>query len=208
MIVIAPWTIRNAVVLDAFVPVSTNSGAALRVGHGPESIGTTKWTSDEVRGLPMQQAMNNPSTEVEAYREYTRLAIEYALTHPTRELELSKLKLWNLYRSDAEVIPWLTALGSRPLSPDWLADNLWRTLDVTYYALFFATVASVPIWLRRRPERLLLASVFFFWTVFHVAFLAEPRYHVPLFPAMAIALSGGVWIALDSLSRARRGLSE
>jgi len=199
VLMIAPWTIRNATQMHAFVPISTNSGAALRVGHGPESIGTTKWTHDEVNGLDMEHAMNNPRTEVEAYREYTRLAIDYALTHPMRELELAKLKLWNLYRSDAEIIPWITVLGTRPLEPDGLDDALWRMFDIAYYTLFLTAVASVPLWLRWRPERILLASVFIFWTLFHVAFLAEPRYHVPLYPAFAIAVAGGLCIAFDSM---------
>jgi 4-amino-4-deoxy-L-arabinose transferase-like glycosyltransferase len=201
VLVVAPWTVRNAVQLHALVPISTNSGAALRVGHGPESIGTTKWTQDEVDGLPMGRAMNNPDTEVKAYREYTRLAIDYALTHPVRELELTKLKLWNLYRSDAEILPWITTLGATPLEPDGLEETLWRLFDVTYYVLFLAAVASIPLWLRKRPEVVLLAGVFVLWTLFHVVFLAEPRYHVPLYPFLMIAVAGGLWIAFDTTRR-------
>jgi 4-amino-4-deoxy-L-arabinose transferase-like glycosyltransferase len=201
VLVIAPWTLRNAIEMHALIPISTNSGAALRVGHGPESIGTTKWTHDNVDGYDMQDAMANPTREVKAYRSYTRLAIDYALTHPTRELELTKLKLWNLYRSDGEIIPWITTLGTTPLKPAGLDDTLWRVFDVTYYTLFLAAVVSLPLWLRRRPERVLLASVFVFWTLFHVAFLAEPRYHVPIYPAFAIAVAGGACIAFDYVAR-------
>jgi 4-amino-4-deoxy-L-arabinose transferase-like glycosyltransferase len=201
VLVIAPWTLRNAIEMHALIPISTNSGAALRVGHGPESIGTTKWTHDKVDGYDMQDAMANPTREVKAYRAYTRLAIVYAFTHPTREVELTKLKLWNLYRSDGEIIPWITTLGTTPLKPSGLADTLWRVFDVTYYTLFLAAVVSIPLWLRRRPERVLLASVFVFWTLFHVAFLAEPRYHVPLYPAFAIAVAGGAWTAFDYVAR-------
>jgi 4-amino-4-deoxy-L-arabinose transferase-like glycosyltransferase len=197
VLLIAPWTIRNAIQMQAFIPISTNSGAALRVGHGPESIGTTLWTSDEVNGLDMEHAMNNPDTEVEAYRTYTGLAIDYAFTHPLRELELTKLKLWNLYRSDAEIVPWITTLGTTPLDPGGLDETLWKLLDVTYYVMFLAAVASMPLWLRRSPEAVMLAAVFVFWTLFHVAFLAEPRYHVPLYPFFMIAVAGGAWMAID-----------
>lgn len=208
VLLITPWTLRNAVELHAFIPISTNSGAALRVGHGPESIGTTKWTHDKVDGYDMEQSMTSPDREAKAYRAYTRLAIDYALTHPMRELELTKLKLWNLYRSDAEIIPWITTLGTTPLKPDGLDDALWRVFDVTYYTLFLAAVVSLPLWVRRKPERVLLASVFVFWTLFHVAFLAEPRYHVPLFPAFAIAVAGGMWIAFDNARSALRRRTE
>jgi 4-amino-4-deoxy-L-arabinose transferase-like glycosyltransferase len=208
VLLIAPWTLRNAIELHAFVPISTNSGAALRVGHGPESIGTTKWTHDEVDGRDMQHAMANPDLEAKAYRTYTRLAIDYAITHPARELELTKLKLWNLYRSDAEILPWITTLGTTPLEPSGLEDALSRVFDVTYYVIFLAAVVSIPLWLRRRPERVLLASMFVFWTLFHIAFLAEPRYHVPLYPAFAIAIAGGVCVAFDYAARQIRTQSD
>jgi hypothetical protein len=115
-------------------------------------------------------------------------------------LELSKLKVWNLYRSDAEIVPWITTLGTRPLEPAGLDDALWHTLDVAYYMLFLAAVVSIPLWLRRKPERLMLASIFVFWTLFHVAFLAEPRYHVPLYPAFAIAVAGGTVVVIDAVA--------
>lgn len=194
--VIAPWTVRNAIELHAFVPISTSSGTALRSGHAPESVGTTKWTHDEIDGFYMWESLYRPDWEVKGYREYMRLAVDYALTHPKRETELGGLKIYHLYRSDAEVIPWLTTLGATPLEPDGLEDALWHVFDSSYYLLFFAAIASAPFWLRRDANRLLLASVFVFWTLFHVLFLGEPRYHIPLYPFFAIAVVGGLSIAI------------
>jgi 4-amino-4-deoxy-L-arabinose transferase-like glycosyltransferase len=201
LIVLAPWTVRNTIQMDAFIPISTNSGAALRVGHGPESIGTTKWTQDRVDGFYMWESMRNPEWEVRGYREYTRLAIEYALTHPVRELELTKLKLYNLYRSDADIMPWLTTLGTTPLEPPGMEGALRRMFDASYYVLFFGAVLCVPFWLQRRAEVVLLGALFFFWTLFHVVFLAEPRYHVPLYPAFFIIVAGGGWLVIMQVGR-------
>lgn len=197
--VITPWTIRNAVALHAFIPISTNTGAALRVGHGPESIGTTKWSHDRIDGFYMWESTRRPDWEVQGYREYTRLAVEYALTHPKRELELTGLKIYHLYRSDADVIPWLTTLDLTPLEPRGLENALRHLFDYAYYAVLFAAVLSTPLWLRRDPERLLLVSVVLFWTIFHVVFLGEPRYHVPLYPVFAIGTAAGVWGATTVL---------
>ncbi len=197
-VVIVPWTVRNAVELHAFIPISTNSAAALRAGHAPDASGTTMWPEDDVNGVYMWEMMRRPDWEVAAYREYTRRGIEYALTHPTRELELTGFKIYHLYRSDSGVVPWLTTLGATPIRPQALEDALWRVFDYSYYILLFAAVASVPFWLRRNANRLLLVNIVVMWTIFHVIFLGEPRYHVPLYPVFAIAAVGGVWTAVSA----------
>ena len=197
--VIAPWTVRNAVELHAFIPISTNSGAALRVGHNAESTGTTKWTDDVIGGFRMWESLYRPEWEVRGYREYTDLAISYAVSHPLHEVELAGRKVYHLYRSDSTVIPWLTTLGATPLEPGGLERALRWLLDSSYYALIFVAVASIPFWLRRDPIRLLLVNVVLLWTLFHIAFLGEPRYHIPLYPLFIIAAVGGVWAAAPGI---------
>ena len=178
--VISPWTVRNWVQMDAFIPVSTNSGAALRVGHYADSTGTTGWTDDDLGGgFAMDESLFRPDWEVQGYREYTRLAVEYAVTHPVHEVELSGRKIYELYRSDSGVIPWLTTLGATPIEPQAVEDGLRRLFDYSYLILLVAAAAAVPLWLRRDAKTLLLVNLVLMWTLFHIAFLAEPRYHVP-----------------------------
>ncbi len=200
--VIAPWAVRNAVQMHAFIPVSTNSASVLRIGHAPDSTGYTMWTQDTVNGVPMDQSPWRPDWEVAAYKAYPRRAIAYAVTHPKRELELIGLKIYNVYRSDAGMLPWLTTLGTTPLKPAGLEDALWYLLTYSYYVLLFAAIASVPFWLRRDAGRLLLATVFLFWTLFHVIFVGDVRYHVPLFPFFVIAVGGGVSLAIERMCAA------
>ena len=190
--VIAPWTIRNAVQLHAFVPISTNSGAALRAGHAPDATGTTGWPKDYINGFYMWQSLYRPDWEVQGYREYTRRAIDYAFTHPQRELELTRYKIYHLYRSDSGVVPWLTTLGATPIEPPGLEDALWHVFDSSYYALLFGALLSIPLWLRRDANRWLPVVILAVWTLYHIVFLGEPRYHVPLYPVFAIALAGGL----------------
>lgn len=204
--IIAPWTVRNAVEMHAFIPISTNSGAALRVGHAPDSIGTTRWTDDDIGGFRMWESMYKPEWEVQGYREYTRLAINYALTHPRRELELSVKKIYHLYRSDGSSVDWLETLGTTRIEPEALRRALPGLIDYSYYALLIAAAASVPLWLRRDARRWMLINVVLMWTVFHAAFLGEPRYHVPLYPIFVIAAAGGIWALIAAL-RDRLGRS-
>ena len=197
--VITPWTIRNAVELHAFIPISTSSGTVLRIGHGPDSIGMHKWSEDEIGGFRMWQSLENPEWEVQGYREYTRLAITYAVTHPRRELELAGLKVFNLYRADRASLDWLETLGTTPIEPQALRRALPWLMDFPYYVMLFAAVASVPLWLRRDARRWLLVNVVVLWTMFHIVFNAEPRYHVPLYPIFAIVVAGGAWALVSTL---------
>jgi 4-amino-4-deoxy-L-arabinose transferase-like glycosyltransferase len=191
--IIAPWTARNAVEMKAFIPISTNSAAALRVGHNEDSIGTTKWTEDEIDGFRMWESIYRPEWEVKGYREYTRRAIAYALTHPKEEIEIVRYKIYHLYRTDSDAIAWLTALGGSPMRDEGIQEFLPKLLDYSYYIVLFAGLLSIPLWLRRgRPERWLLVNVVIIWTLFHAAFLGEPRYHIPLFPVLVISIAGGI----------------
>jgi 4-amino-4-deoxy-L-arabinose transferase-like glycosyltransferase len=197
-LLIAPWTIRNWVVLDSPVVISTNAGVSLRTGHAPDSTGTSMWTSDPVRDRSgdlfyAEQSAYDPEWEVVGYRVWTQRAIEYALTHPMRELELTRYKIYHLYRSDSGVIPWLTTLGVTPIEPKWLQDRLWVVFDASYYSLLFVALAFMPLWLLRGgPQKQLLLNVLVMWTLFHIAFNGEPRYHVPLYPLFALSAVGGL----------------
>ena len=169
----------------------------MRVGHNEDSIGMTKWTDDDVGGFRMWESPYRPDWEVLGYREYTKLAIGYALTHPVHEVELAGRKIYHLYRSDSTVIPWLNTLGATPLEPEGLQTALRHTLDVSYYALIFVTIGSAIFWFRRDAKRWLLVNVLLVWTLFHILFLGEPRYHVPLYPLFFIAAAGGIWACID-----------
>ncbi|MEX1254405.1 MAG: glycosyltransferase family 39 protein [Dehalococcoidia bacterium] len=193
--VIAPWTARNWVELHAFVPISTNTATVLRQGHSPDSTGTHVWPDEVVDGFRPWESLYDPEWEVTAYREYTKRAISYAFTHPGREFQLSRWKVYHLYRSDSEMMPWLTTLGSTPLKPEGLEDVLVRVLDYGYYALLFAAAASALASFRLDANRSLLLSVFFFWTALHVVFTGEPRYHLPLIPIFCLAVAAGAWLA-------------
>ncbi len=206
VVVIAPWTIRNKVVMHAAIPVATNSGIALRIGHSPQSTGTTEVTNppEPVDGVPVWEQAYHPDTEVRSYQAYTRRSISYALTHFHREVDLSRYKVYHLYRSDAWVIEWVKLGTAAPIHSESLENALWRMFEVSYYVLLFAAVGSAPFWLRRDPKRLLLAITVLMWTLFHIVFSAEPRYHVPLFPIFAVAAAGGFGIAFDAIVRRTR----
>lgn len=188
-LVIAPWAARNALVLDAFVPVSTNVGFNLRVGHGPNANGGFYWPERiEESDTNTQFEASQPSQEVERSRIYTRRALEYAWRHPVRELELAGEKVVRLVRYEESFVGGLEMMGASPFRPAALAGAWSPLVAVSHYALLGLGALALPVWLRRRePLPMLLVSTGALWALFHVAFFSLSRYHLPLLPLFAIA---------------------
>jgi 4-amino-4-deoxy-L-arabinose transferase-like glycosyltransferase len=197
--VIVPWTARNWIVMGTPIVVSSNTGYNLRIGHSEGANGTFGFLPDTIDGVDSWRSLDRPDLEVRGYRVYARRALGYALTHPLRELQLATSKIYYLYRSDAEVAPALTT-WSDPLAPRALEDVLEPLVTATWFLLLFAAVASAFVWLRRTPQRLLLAAAFLFWTAFHVIFFGLARYHLGLLPLMAVVATGG---SAESFAAAR-----
>jgi hypothetical protein len=94
VLVVAPWTIRNAVVLDAFVPVSTQSGYTLAGAYNDVSRGNpdypgawvdpgffTREIGDEFGG-GYTAILEADLGEVEQDRELRASALDYIGDHP------------------------------------------------------------------------------------------------------------------------------
>lgn len=79
---VAPWTIRNAVVMHAFIPVSNNASWTLWAGHSDKANG------GEVRGggIPNDPRTSDPRrAETAGAVELRREAITWAVHHPLQE---------------------------------------------------------------------------------------------------------------------------
>src|SRR4051794_11391509 len=107
---IAPWTIRNLDVAKGFVPVGGNASYTLWSGHNPRADG------GPVYQTPAELKEFEGLSEAEAASKQRRKAIDWALDHPGRELELIPLKLNSLVRGDSLLIStWINAAGQTPL---------------------------------------------------------------------------------------------
>ncbi|GAA5111461.1 ArnT family glycosyltransferase [Haloechinothrix salitolerans] len=74
------WTVRNAVVLDAFVPVSTNSGVNLLLGNS-EHVTPEAGSAADITHY-YEQADRLELSEVEANRFYRDQALDWISEHP------------------------------------------------------------------------------------------------------------------------------
>ena len=188
-LVIAPWTIRNALVLDDFIPLSTNGGTTFWAGHNPRANGGPTYATPELlaRAGPPGDLLT-PARQEDLLR---REGLEYMVSHPLRELQLIPLKLLWLNRGDSAVIDiWINHVraGPKPLSPSNTV-VVGVVADFAYYSLLLLTIASivlVPAVRRRRITRgvlgLFAASLVLYGFVLYGNF----RYRAALEPLMIL----------------------
>jgi 4-amino-4-deoxy-L-arabinose transferase-like glycosyltransferase len=201
MLVVAPWTIRNAVRAHAFVPIATNSGADFYIGHSAAADGRGRIVAD----LVFQYA-DLPPAEAEARmnQDGFRRGLRYAATHPLAELKLSARKLFWLYYADHEAVRWIDGHGERFVLARCVLVGLLAFSDLYYWAVLAVALAGIRHWCSwRDPARLLLLSVCVYWTLVHVAFFGDPRFHAPILPIVALWAAAGAWSIVERVSAHR-----
>lgn len=89
---VAPWTIRNAVQMDAFVPVSTHVGEALAGTYNEEARNREDhpgaWLVPS-RVAAFRDVYAGGGDQVDRQRELTRRALDYAADHPLYVAEVA-----------------------------------------------------------------------------------------------------------------------
>ncbi len=189
---IAPWTVRNAVQLRAFIPVSDFLGSWVAGTYNdqaradPDHPGSSQTfvigTFDDLEGVP----------EVPRQRELTRRGLGYAAEHPGyvgQVLLHNTLRLLNL-----EGPGWWRYQGWTMSLPRWSAD----AAGYAFYVLaLLALAGGFTRAARRAPAWLWLAPVLLFASVIFAG--SALRYRAPVEPFLALLAA----LALTARERAR-----
>ena len=182
--VVLPWTVRNYVESNSIVPISANAGVDFYIGHSADADGRGRKVDELVfkyGDLPQPQA--DAKVDSEGFRE----GLKYAVGHPLREAELSARKLFYLYYDDREALRWTEAHDEMRFLSSRVRRVLSLGSDAYYLAALALAAAGVVGWLSwRHPVRLLLISLVAYWTLAHVAFFADPRFHAPIMPVLCL----------------------
>ncbi|MCH8994161.1 MAG: glycosyltransferase family 39 protein [Chloroflexi bacterium] len=205
--VIAPWAIRNAVVLRAPIIISTNLGDNLCMGHHPGATGHFALPAHCFAEEPYV-GLGREEFEVRRNNDNTRKAIEFALENPRTELKLLSRKAYHIWRHDHDGLRAVESYGDDLFIDPGLRTALERVADV----FFFVTISlgglgliafARPPWDGRRLFFLLallaLAGV-------PLVFFGDARFHVPASPLLAISAAWFV-VALRKVARLARPAS-
>ncbi len=171
-LLVLPWTVRNRVVLGAWVPVTAKAGSDLYEVNGPHADGGPKrdaivWP-EEIYGL----------SEVEADRLLGRRARAWMAAHPAAVAALAVRK------------------QARFWSPAPNAPGLQRPALVWPARLFFvpwlgaAALGAVVVVRKGRRGRELLVPIALLAGA-HAIFMGSIRYRVPLEPLLAMLVVYG-----------------
>jgi 4-amino-4-deoxy-L-arabinose transferase-like glycosyltransferase len=186
-LVIAPWTIRNAAEMGAPVLISTNAGVDLWIGHHEGATGRGQHADQLFAGHP---ELDTTEREVQVNADGFREGIGYLLTHPLDETVLPLKKLFWLYSHDAEGLLWNEGHGGQPFLGAGEEFFLLGISNLYYYAVMGIFVFGAASWFSRRdPGRVLLISLVAYWTLVHIAFFGDPRFHAPIMPIVALLAS-------------------
>jgi 4-amino-4-deoxy-L-arabinose transferase-like glycosyltransferase len=204
---VAPWTVRNALTVHAFVPVSTNASDTLWSGHNPAANGGPVYALQ----TNVLSRVRRGNYEVNSAALLRHEAFEYALHHPLRELKLIPLKLRSLVRGDSELIRvWINSRGQKPLGRT-TASVLGTLADVAWFALLAATIAAVGVFRRELWAIPIVRGVLAFLALaiplYGFVYYGNFRYRLPLEPLMllVVATAAAACMQRAPSGRFRRG---
>ncbi|HSS03637.1 MAG TPA: glycosyltransferase family 39 protein [Solirubrobacterales bacterium] len=226
-IILAPWTIRNAVALDRFVPVSTGggqvlfSGAYLPSGGDPEKVGVEVLKRHP--GLRRQLAADHlpPGAEPTLGAVLASVRLEQILSalaaqrYPDLESDaalarMGRERLWS--EVSGEPLPYAGFVAAK-IGRIWshgprdvMHEPLWAALHWALIALGLLGLAILA-W-QRRWEALLLGVVLVAVTATAALLVASPRRLLVAIPLLAaLAGVGAVWV-WGTLSERSRNTDE
>lgn len=198
--VIAPWAIRNYVESRSPVLIATNAGVDFYIGHSAGADGRGRIVDELVFRYP---ELSEPRAEAKVSADGFREGLKYAAQHPLREVELSARKVFWLWYSDHEALRWTDGHGERHVLRAGVKSALTLTSDLYYWLLLALALTGIRRWLSftrnlAAATRLLLVELVAYWTLAHVAFFADPRFHAPVMPVLCL------WAAVAVISIAER----
>jgi hypothetical protein len=189
VLVVAPWTARNAVALDRFVPISTGGGQVLFAGTYLPSDGDPEVVGREV--VERHPGLFGPS-DARRLRLEQILARLAASRHPGLETDRALSRMgWQRLRDDVsqrpvEVVGFLAAKTGRIWSQgprDVMRELVWEALHWALVLLGLLGLAVIA-W-QRRWEALLLGTIFLAITALSALLVASPRRVLVLVPLLA-----------------------
>ena len=203
VVVVAPWTVRNAGVFHEFVAVSTNGGDNMCIGFHTGATGGFEITPACETG---EFYVNGPAAEARHDDETGARATAWAEHHLGALPALSARKLYNTYKDDHDALMALESYGDdRWLSSGARSAIRWIS-DLFYDAVIVLAATGAAVVLRRMWEDrrgrcrsnvqwVFLIGVTVTSALVPLIVFGDPRFKLPTTPCFALlaALAVASW---------------
>ena len=190
---VAPWTIRNYVRFNTFIPTEIQGGRNLWVGSYFPSDGILPYSTtsaQEYKTPEDKEAYNKVGrglSPIEADRAYSREAIKNILNNSSGYLQLCLEKFERFWF-------WIPG-GVEVLHP---YPKIKWGVTIVYYLVLLS--AGLGLWVGLRTnwrDKLPLLSIILYFTIMHILLFAIPRYRLPIMPYVLIFAVVGFLQLLD-----------
>jgi 4-amino-4-deoxy-L-arabinose transferase-like glycosyltransferase len=185
-LVIAPWMVRNRLVLGAWVPVATLGGLNLYAANNSTADGG--FSSD----VPMSilPGMSEPESD----RQYTKMALTWISENPRSFLALLPKKLVRFFS------PLERTMGG-------VSEGLFAAVvSLTWYVLLLFAIYGIWVLQRQNPVAgaLILVTPILYEALLILIFHGGSRYALPTIPILLIGGASTIVSAADHVRRRRR----
>jgi len=196
--VVAPWTVRNAVVMHAFIPVALQTGLQLAGTYNDQARTDPQFPAmwRIVNYVPRDAPLfsQHGITEVDQDRVLTRNGLEYIRSHPDYVpvvVALNSLHLLHIDKNADEQLGFLT-LNLSPRLGQLHRFGFYAAAILAAAGTFTLAVRRVPLWFWLTPLGFFLAGVIVVGTV---------RYRAPVDPFFLLAGAPALVALWDRLRR-------
>lgn len=208
---ILPWTIRNAIEMNSFVPVATNASTALWPAHNSEANGGPMDLPPSLLAR-IPKGLGHTEREVEQARLLRRDAAHWAIRNPQKELGLIPRRVIALGEPSSGVFDiWFDAPAAYQVGSS--SKVVFGVLaDAFDYLLMLLTLAALALLGVRRLWRLhpvlrgALAYLATSLLLYGIVYYGQFRYRLVMEPMMILVsapLIVAVWQARGALQEVR-----
>jgi hypothetical protein len=198
VLVFSPWTLRNYLVFDAFVPVQSAAGYNFSRGHNPDATGSGRTFAgegiDAASGMPDVQAQVRalpPSDDWEVRRDsiYMRAAWGYILSHPWETAKVTLMKF-------------LFFVGMDVTHPESSSPLYWLPWAVILPLFVLGLIRGI----KQRVDISLFVAYLVFYTLIEMAFFVIPRHRLFIVPLVILLSAYGIYCLVEGWTKKRDGL--
>ena len=197
VMMLTPLTIRNAIVFDHFIPISTNLGDGMCMSRFPGSNGGFAWASHAWCADPnLPEELRNPAN--------TKAGIRFILDHPGEELRQIPKRFRLMMEQDHGVLLEVLGSGSGLTLPDSVHDVITFTSDGYYHLSWMLAVPGLGLLMRRwrrdrrtGSQRAVVGVTLIGLQLIPLTSWGNPRFHIPMLPFIAIVAAASISWLID-----------